>query len=116
MRVQPRLVFFSGGTGGAEVPERVAGPLAATTGQDGTATIAYLRVRDRLVAWRVTADSIGEQDLPVTEETAKGAGGSIFVIKLEAARAGSPDGSSMRRVRESPTRRSKSGLEGGQGD
>jgi carboxypeptidase family protein len=84
-RVQPRVVFFSGGIAGARMPERLAAPLAATTGADGTATLTYLQGRDRLIAARVTADTIGEQDLPVTEETIPGTALSTFVIKLKRA-------------------------------
>ena len=82
-RVEARLIFFTGGMAGAVIPGSVASPLAATTGPDGTATFAYLRGRDRLVAARVTADAIGEQDLPVAEETRQGSVGPTFVIKLK---------------------------------
>jgi Carboxypeptidase regulatory-like domain len=82
-RVQPRLLFFSGGIAGADVPDRLAGPLDVTTGADGTATVVYLRGRDRLVAARVEADTIGEQDVAVTEETSQGSAVSTFVIKLK---------------------------------
>ena len=82
-RIEARLIFFTGGTGSAEIPASLASPIAVTTGPDGTATINYLRARDRLVAARVTADSIGEQDLPVTEETRPGVAATIFAIKLK---------------------------------
>ncbi len=82
-RVEARLIHFTGGTGGAEIPASMASPIAVTTGSDGTATLTYLRARDRLLAARVTADSIGEQDLPVGEETRQGFAGPIFAIKLK---------------------------------
>jgi hypothetical protein len=82
-RVVARLISFSGGTGSADMPGSLASPLAVTTVRDGTATVAFLRGRDRLVAARVTAESIGEQDLPVSEETRDGSAGSFFVIKLK---------------------------------
>ncbi len=60
--VSPRVIFSAGGTATAEVPESLAAPRTVTTGPDGTATINYLAAGDRLVAVRVTADSIGTQD------------------------------------------------------
>ena len=82
-RVEPRLIFFTGGTGGAEIPASLGPPLAVTTGPDGTATLGYLRGRDLLVAARVTAGAIGEQDVPVTEETRPGRSQATFAIKLK---------------------------------
>jgi hypothetical protein len=82
-RVEARLISFSGGSGNADMPDSLASPLAVTTGPDGTATVAFLRGQDRLVAARVTAESIGEQDMPVSEGTRDGSGRSAFVIKLK---------------------------------
>lgn len=83
-RVQPRLVFFSGGIASADMPESLASPLAVMTGADGIATITYLRGRDRLVAVRVTSDTIGEQDVPVTEESSKASVLPTILIKLRS--------------------------------
>ena len=80
---KPRLIFFSGGTGNADMPGSLAAPLAVNTGQDGTATIAFLRGKDQLTLARVTAEAIGAQELPVTEEPHERSAASTFVIKLK---------------------------------
>ena len=82
-RVEARLIVFTDTIVGAVVPAPLAPQLAVTTGPDGTASLAYLRGRDRLAAARVTADSIGEQVVPVAEETPQGAVAPTFVIKLK---------------------------------
>ena len=82
-RIEARLIFFAGGTGTADIPASLASPLATTTAADGTATLTFLCDRDRLVAARLRADTIGEQDLPVAEETAAGKAPSSFAIKLK---------------------------------
>ncbi len=82
-RIEPRLISFSGATGIADIPPSLASPLATTTGADGTATLTFLRDRDRLAAARLRADAIGEQDLPLAEETAAGKAPSSFAIKIK---------------------------------
>jgi hypothetical protein len=81
-RIEPRFISFSGETSRPPVPVSLASALAATTGPDGTATVAYLARRDRLVGARVTAGVIGQQDVPVAEEPRNGPDSPIFVIKL----------------------------------
>ncbi len=81
--VEARLISFSGGTARARIPALLASSLAMITGPDGTAKVAYLAGRDRLVAARVTADAIAQQDLPVAEELRNGAIVPSFVIKLK---------------------------------
>ncbi len=82
-RVEARLISFSGGTARGRVPASLASSLAVITGPDGTAKVAYLAGRGRLVAARVTADAIADQDLPVAEELRNGAVDPTFVIKLK---------------------------------
>jgi Carboxypeptidase regulatory-like domain len=82
-RVEARRIFFSGANDSVDIPGSLAAPLAITTGPDGTATFAFLRGRDRLFGARVAADAIGEQDVPVSEETREGSAPSSFVIKLK---------------------------------
>ncbi len=82
-RVEARLIFISGGTGNADMPGSLASPLAVNTGQNGTATIAFLRGNDRITVARVTTEAIGAQDLPVSEVTGEGSAASTFVIKLK---------------------------------
>ena len=83
VRVEARLIFFSGGTGNADMPGSLAAPLAVNTGQDGTATIAFLRGKDQLTLARVTAEAIGAQELPVTEEPHERSAASAFVISFK---------------------------------
>ena len=60
----------------ADAPASIAEPLAVTTGPDGTASLAYLGAGDQLVAVRVTADSIGTQDLQLVERLGRQRPGS----------------------------------------
>ncbi len=64
-RIAPRvMVFFPDRAGIDEwIPESLAESLAVTTGPDGRATIGYLTSPNRLVAVRLTAESIGTQDI-----------------------------------------------------
>ena len=66
-KVRPRSILMGGGTAGSMVPDGLAATLETTTGKDGRATLNYLRGRDRLVAARVTADSIGDQEVAVAD-------------------------------------------------
>ncbi len=51
----------------AIVPSSMADALATTTGSDGTTTLNYVAPRDQVAAVRVSADSIGTQDILLIE-------------------------------------------------
>ncbi len=82
-RVALRVLYGFGGTL-AEVPESLADPLATTTGPDGTTSIGYLAARDKLVAVRVTADSIASQDFVLIEQPGVASEPPIITIKLKS--------------------------------
>jgi hypothetical protein len=81
-RVSVRLLHVFGGAN-AEVPPSLAEPLAARTGADGTATLNYLAARDQLVAVRVSADSIGTQDISLIARPGQGSEQPVITIKLK---------------------------------
>ena len=81
-RVIPRfLAIFGSGT--VDVPASLADPLATSTGPDGKTTITYLAARDQLAAVRVTADSIGTQDIVLIERPGSGSEPSVVTIRLK---------------------------------
>jgi hypothetical protein len=82
--VSPRVVFFASGSVSAEVPDSLAAQRTVTTGPDGTATFNYLAGGDRLSAVRVTAESIGTQDFPLTGEARRVGQGAAITIRLKA--------------------------------
>jgi Carboxypeptidase regulatory-like domain len=67
-RISPRAIIVAS-AGAGNVPDTLAAPGAVTTGPDGTATLNCLVARDQLMAVRITAESIGTQDLQIIEET-----------------------------------------------
>ncbi len=84
--VAPRVVslaFFAGGNTTARVPDSLAARLTVTTGPDGTAMLNDLPAGYRLVAVRVTAESIGTQDFVVTEQTAGPDARPTIAIRLK---------------------------------
>ncbi len=66
-RISPRAITFLGNAGfpDAWVPESFAESMTVTTDSDGRATIGYLNAGDRLLAVRLSADSIGTQDITI---------------------------------------------------
>ena len=82
-KVRPRSILMGGGTAGSMVPDGLAATLETTTGKDGRATLNYLRGRDRLVAARVTADSIGDQEVAVADVPGQGTRPSACLITLK---------------------------------
>ena len=82
-RIAPRVIWFAAGGTPASVPESLAEPRAVTTGPDGKATLDYLATGDRLVAVRVTADSIGTQDFQLVERPALDRQGAEITIRLK---------------------------------
>jgi hypothetical protein len=81
-RVALRLLHVFG-KGNAEVPASLADSLATRTGPDGTATIDYMAARDQLAAVRVSADSIGTQDILLIARPGQGSEESVIAIKLK---------------------------------
>ena len=68
------------------MPETLATQLAVTTGPDGQATLNYLTAGDQLVAVRITAPSVGTQDLPLLESPRRNNQGATITIHLGATR------------------------------
>ncbi len=64
--VSPRFILGAGPPW-ADMPGALANLLAVTTGRDGQAELGYLAGGDRMGAVRVTAASIGTQDLQLME-------------------------------------------------
>jgi hypothetical protein len=95
-RVSLRLVHVFGNVN-AQVPASLADSLVTRTGPDGTATIDYMAARDQVVAARVSADSIGTQDIQLIARPGQGSEESVITIKLKktsrlAGRIVDPDG------------------------
>ena len=66
------------------MPDTLAAPLAVTTGPDGRASLNYLAAGDRLVAVRVTAESIGTQDFQLVEQPrCRNGQGATITIRLK---------------------------------
>ncbi len=65
--VSPRFILGAGPARIADMPGALANLLAVTTGQKGQAELGYLAGGDRLGAVRVTAASVGTQDLQLME-------------------------------------------------
>ncbi|MFI5459023.1 MAG: carboxypeptidase regulatory-like domain-containing protein [Isosphaerales bacterium] len=82
-RVSPRAVFIAASDTIANTPEALAVSLAVTTGPGGTAAIAYLRGRDQLVAARITADTIGTQDLLIVDRPRQSTVEPTIAIRLK---------------------------------
>ena len=70
-RIRPRMIYVFDGTL-ADVPGSLADLLAATTGRDGSATIAFLPARAQLAAVQVTAEMIGTQEFLLVEQPGRG--------------------------------------------
>ena len=81
-RVALRVLYAFDGTL-AEIPQSLADSLATTTGPDGTTSIGYLAARDQLAAVRITADSIGSQDVVLVERPGRGSEPPVITIKLK---------------------------------
>ena len=82
-RVAPRTLLVAAASTLWNVPESLAEPLAVTTGQDGQATLNYVATGDTLVAVRITADSIGTQDLQIVERLGRDRQGAAITIRLK---------------------------------
>jgi len=72
-----------GGDWPAEMPETLARPRAATTGTDGKATIDYLAGGDQLIAVRITAPSIGTQNLELIKLPGRDPQAETITIRLK---------------------------------
>ncbi len=83
-RLSPQVLQVAGRSG--EVPEALAMSLAVTTGADGKATLSYLAGGDQLVAVRLTAASIGTQNLQLVENPGRDNQGATITIRLGSTR------------------------------
>jgi hypothetical protein len=83
VRVSPLAITVRGGRGIVFVPDSLAETWAVMTGPDGKATLDYLAGGDELVAVRVTAESIGTQDLPLIERPGRGIQGTAITLRLK---------------------------------
>jgi hypothetical protein len=81
-RVRPRVIIFTAENFPVEVPDTLGEARAVTTGPDGTARLDYLEKGDKLFAVRITADSIGTQDLQVKDEPGTGAERAAITLML----------------------------------
>ena len=81
--VSPRLIFVAENNETAEMPGTLAMPLSITTGPDGQAALDYLAGGDKLVALRLTAESIGTQDLQFLEVPSRDAQAAAITIRLK---------------------------------
>jgi Carboxypeptidase regulatory-like domain len=81
--ISPRFLFVAESGATAELPDSLGRPLVVTTGPDGQATLNYLAARDKLVVVRLTAASIGTQDLQLLEVPARDAQSSPITIRLK---------------------------------
>ncbi|MGC8641745.1 MAG: hypothetical protein ACP5XB_17905, partial [Isosphaeraceae bacterium] len=84
VRLSPLVLNGPGRWGRDEVPDTVAMQLAVTTGADGQVTLNYLAGGDRLVTVRLTAPSIGTQDLQLLADPLRGKQGATIAIHLGA--------------------------------
>jgi len=84
VRVSPHVIFLADGEV-TILPDTLAASRTVTTGSDGRATFNYLAARDRLVAARVAADSVGTQDFTLIERPLRdGQGqGATITIRLK---------------------------------
>lgn len=82
-RVSPLAITVGGGRGTIDVPDSLAASWAVVTGPDGKATLDYLAAADTLVAIRVTADSIGTQDVPLIEPANRQFQGASITLRLK---------------------------------
>jgi protocatechuate 3,4-dioxygenase beta subunit len=81
-RLSPRAVIVAG-AGGGDVPDTLGALEAVATGLDGTAMLNCLAAKDQLMAVRITAESIGTQDLQLIEVTPHNAQGASITIRLK---------------------------------
>jgi hypothetical protein len=82
--ISPRVIRVVSATAGAgDVPDALAAPGAVTTGSDGTATLNCLAAKDQLIAVRITADSIGTQDLQLIDENDRNVQGATITVRLK---------------------------------
>jgi hypothetical protein len=81
-RVAPRVVLLASRNIPDDVPDSLAESQTVTTGSDGTATLNYLTPGDRLVAARVTAESIGTQDFQLVKRPGRDGQGATITLRL----------------------------------
>ena len=81
-RISPRVIWFATDEL-TIVPDSLAVPRTITTGSDGKATFNDLAAGDSLVAVRVTADSIGTQDLQLIERPFGNGQPATITIRLK---------------------------------
>ncbi len=105
--ISPQVRSVAGPGGSDDVPEAIAKALAVTAGPDGQATLNYLAGGDQLVAVRLTAPSIGTQDLQVLENPCRNNQGASITIHLKPVRrlAGRPGPEPGRAAGRGPGRR-----------
>ncbi len=84
--VSPRFFTADPSRGHGEVPEALIRSLAVTTGPDGTATLKYLAVGEKLVTVRLTAAAIGTQDLQLLATPFLDNQGAMITIRLKPTR------------------------------
>ncbi len=84
-RISPRGITFLSHTGfpDAWVPESFAESMTVTTDSDGRATIGYLNAGDRLLAVRLSADSIGTQDIAIVSADGGDPAARSMTIRLK---------------------------------
>jgi hypothetical protein len=83
VKLMPRLIHVFNGPI-AEIPVSLAAQLAATTGPDGKATLTSLAARDELMAVRVAADSLAEQDIVLVDRTASATRTGPVIVTIQA--------------------------------
>ncbi len=89
--IAPRAIIFApiapgadfAARGNGDVPDALAVAGAVTTGPEGTATLNFLAAKDQLMAVRITAESIGTQDLQILENTPRDLQGATISIRLK---------------------------------
>jgi len=81
--LSPRVIFVAAENATADVPGAQAMPLSVTTGRDGQATLDYLAGSDKVVAMRVTSESIGSQDLQLIAIPGREVQAATFTIRLK---------------------------------
>ena len=84
--LSPRILNVTGRGARDDVPEALALPLAVTSGPDGKAMLNYLGGSDQLVAVRLTAASIGTQDLQLIENPGRENQGAAIPIRFKPSR------------------------------
>jgi hypothetical protein len=81
--IEPRVILIAREAETAELPESLSRALAVTTGQDGQAPIAYLGGGAKLIVARITAESIGRQDIELLKLPGRDPQGPNFTIRLK---------------------------------